>query len=132
VLIRKRPSPGHLQESPGDCRARLATAVRRCRRHTEVGQVTWRCVVQTFPYQHRRLKDHSLTNWKPMKCREDRRDVVMTIDDERRRPDELPHSVPTASDRDGRRQEVSCSSLAGNSQILGPEHASLQASETDG
>ena len=70
-----------------------------------------------------------------MKCREDRRDVVMTIDDERRRPDELPHSVPTASDRDGRRQrrqEVSCNSLAGNSQTPGPEHALLQASETDG
>jgi len=64
---------------PRDCSARLATTVRRRRRHsTEVGQVTWRCVVQTLPHQHRRLEDHSLTNWKPMKCLEDRRDVVMT------------------------------------------------------
>jgi len=33
--------------------------------------------MQTLPYQHRRLKDHSLTDWKPMKCREDWRDMVM-------------------------------------------------------
>jgi len=30
------------RQSPGDCRARLATTVRRRRRHTEVDQVTWR------------------------------------------------------------------------------------------
>jgi len=62
AVASRRPSPGH-QEG---------------RRHTEVGQVTWRCVVQTLPHQHRRLEDHPLTNWKPMKCLEDRRDVVMT------------------------------------------------------
>ena len=44
----------------------------------EVGQVTWRYVVQTLPHQHSRLEDHSLTNWEPMKCREDRRDVMTT------------------------------------------------------
>jgi len=101
----RRPSPGH-QEGSKDCRARLSTTVCRRHRHTEVGQVTWHCVVQTFAYQHRRVKDHSLTNWKPMKCCEDRCD-------ERRRPDKLPHSVPTGGGRDGRRQyqqEVSSSS----------------------
>ena len=67
------------RSGPGDCRARLTTTVRRRRQHTEVGQRTWRCVVQTILYQHRRLKDHALTNWKPMKCREDQRDVVMTM-----------------------------------------------------
>ena len=77
ALGRRRPSPGH-QEDPGDCRATLSTTVRRHRRHTEVGQVTWRRVVPSLPYRHRRLKDNSLTNWKPMKCREDQRDVVMT------------------------------------------------------
>jgi len=35
-----------------------------------------RYVVQTLPYQHCPLEDHLLTNWKPMKWREDRRDVV--------------------------------------------------------
>ena len=44
VLASRRLSPWH-QESPGDCRARLATTVRRCRRHT---QVMWRCVVKTL------------------------------------------------------------------------------------
>jgi len=45
---------------------------------TEVGLRTWRCVVQTLTHQQSRLKDHSLTNWKPMKCRENQSDVVMT------------------------------------------------------
>ena len=40
VLVNGRPSPGH-QEGPGDYRVKLATAVRRRRRHTEVGQVTY-------------------------------------------------------------------------------------------
>jgi len=41
ALASRRLSPGH-QQGPGDCRARLATTVRKRRRHTEVGQVTWR------------------------------------------------------------------------------------------
>ena len=131
ALASGRPSPGH-QEGSGDCRARLATTVRRRRRHTEVGQATWRCVASTLPYQHRRLDDHSLTNWKPLKCRA-RGSAWCVHDDERRRPDEPPHSVPTGGDGDGRRQEVSCSSSpAGNSQMLRPEHASPRASAIDG
>ena len=110
--------------------ARLATTVRRRRRHTEVGQVTWRCVMQTLPYQHRRLEDHSLTNSKPMKCLKDRRDVVMTTS----AGDQTSCCITTGGNREGRRQrrqEVSCNYPAGNSQMPGPEHASLQASETD-
>ena len=40
ALASRRPSPGQ-QESPGDCRARLAMTARRSRRHTEVA-ATWR------------------------------------------------------------------------------------------
>ena len=90
---------------------------------TEVGQRTWCCVEQTLPHQHHRLKDHSLANWKLLKCREDRRDVVMTTSAG------ALHSVPTAGDRDGRRQrqqEVSCNSPAGNSQIPGREQCRLR------
>ena len=58
-LASKRPSPGHQEEGPGDCRARLATTVLDAAgTQRSVRQVTWRCVVQTLPRQHRRLKDH--------------------------------------------------------------------------
>jgi len=102
ALASRRPSPGHW-EGPGNCRARLATTVRRRRRHTvtEVGQVTWRCVAQTISYQNRSLKDHSLTNWKPMKCRDDRRDVLMTT------------SVGCPSERQRRRLGTRNSAVAG-------------------
>ena len=49
-----------------------ADSVVRVERHSE------RILVMSLPQQHCRLKGHSLTNWKPMKCREDQRDVVMT------------------------------------------------------
>jgi len=61
-------------------------------------------------------------------------------DDERQRPDELPRSVPTEGDGDGRRQrrqEVNYSSPGDNSQKpAGQEHVmrrmSPRASATDG
>jgi len=54
-----------------DCRARLATAVRRRRRHRgRPENVALRRADTSTPAPP--------SNWKPIKCREDRRDVVMT------------------------------------------------------
>ena len=124
ALANRRPSPGHQEgarTAERDWQRPSADAVRT--------QITWRCVMQTLPQQHCRLKDHSLTNWKPMKCREDRRGH----DDERWRSGELLHFVTTAGDRDGRRQrrqKVSCNSPAGNSQIPGPEQCRFRRQRT--
>jgi len=66
-----------------------------------------------------------------MKCREDRRDVVMTTSDGDQTSCRILYQLE-ATEMDVGRQEVSCNSPADNSQMPGPEHASLQASETDG
>jgi len=76
VRVQRTRTTGGL--APRDCRTWVTTTV--CRRHQHACRpgIMLRCAMQTLLYHHRRRKDHSLTNWKPMKCREDRRDVVMT------------------------------------------------------
>ena len=77
ALAGRCPGPGY-HESPRHRRTWLTTTGCSCSRRTQVDKVARRYVVQTLPHQHRRLEGHSFTHWQPMKCREDRRDVVVT------------------------------------------------------